>query len=113
MARREEQEAGQPLNSDRPETGEDFNLRSRMTRGASRVHHDSPTSKRCRGRHDWRGSPAIPTIVHESGRSTQWPMLTKTNHTKWSSVMMMKLQVRQMWDAVRYGDIDYHEDLRR
>jgi len=28
-------------------------------------------------------------------------------------VMMMKLQVRQMWDAVRYGDIDYHEDLRR
>nr|XP_034584548.1 uncharacterized protein LOC117847440 [Setaria viridis] len=37
-------------------------------------------------------------------------MLMKTNYMEWSSVMKVKLQVREMWDVVRYGDIDSHED---
>jgi hypothetical protein len=26
--------------------------------------------------------------------------------------MRVRLQVRHMWEAVRYGDVDYHEDRR-
>jgi hypothetical protein len=27
-------------------------------------------------------------------------------------VMRVRLQVRHMWEVVRYGDVDYHEDRR-
>ena len=39
-------------------------------------------------------------------------MLTKTNYTEWSAVMKVKLQARHMWETVRYGDVDDHEDRR-
>jgi len=39
-------------------------------------------------------------------------VLTKTNYANWSLVMKVKLQARQMWDAVEYGGVDDHEDLR-
>jgi hypothetical protein len=31
---------------------------------------------------------------------------------EWAAVMRVRLQVRHMWEAVRYGDVDYHEDRR-
>ncbi|XP_012703648.1 uncharacterized protein LOC105914958 [Setaria italica] len=36
----------------------------------------------------------------------------KTNYVEWPAVMRVRLQVRHMWEAVRYGDVDYDEDRR-
>jgi hypothetical protein len=42
-------------------------------------------------------------------------MLTKTNYNDWSLLMKVKLQARQLWEAVEFGDIEFrdvefHED---
>jgi phenylalanine-4-hydroxylase len=37
-------------------------------------------------------------------------MLTKTNYNDWSMLMKMKLQARQLWNAVEFGDFKFHED---
>jgi hypothetical protein len=54
----------------------------------------------------------IQTIVRDVGPGDGWPTLTKTNYIKWAAVMRVRLQVRHMWKAVRYGDVDYYEDRR-
>jgi hypothetical protein len=41
-----------------------------------------------------------------------WPTLTKTNYIEWAAVMRIQLQVRHMWEAVRYGEVNYYEDRR-
>jgi hypothetical protein len=38
--------------------------------------------------------------------------LTKTNYIEWVAVMRVQLQVRHMWEAVRYDDVDYYGDRR-
>jgi hypothetical protein len=40
------------------------------------------------------------------------PSPRPTNYIEWAAVMRVWLQVRQMWEAVRYGDVDYYEDRR-
>jgi hypothetical protein len=66
-----------------------------------------------------RGSPApyryhghhgIQAIVRDVGPGGGWPTLTKTNYVEWATVMRVRLQVRHMWEAVRYSDVDYYED---
>jgi hypothetical protein len=37
-------------------------------------------------------------------------MLTKLNYNGWSLLMKVKLQARQLWDAVEFGDVEFHED---
>ena len=39
-------------------------------------------------------------------------MLTKTNYHEWSLLMKVKMQARQLWDAIEYGDLPYHDDRR-
>jgi hypothetical protein len=51
-------------------------------------------------------------IVRDIGPGGGWPTLTKTNYVEWAAVMRVRLQVRHMWEAVRYDDVDYHEDQR-
>lgn len=34
----------------------------------------------------------------------------KMDYTDWSSVMKVKLQTRQMWDAIGLSDVDEHKD---
>jgi hypothetical protein len=51
-------------------------------------------------------------IVRDIGPGGGWPTLTKTNYVEWAAVMRVRLQVRHMWEAVRYCDVDYHEDRR-
>ena len=51
-------------------------------------------------------------MVRDVGPGGGWPTLTKTNYVEWAAVMEVKLQVRHMWEAVRYGDVDYDEDRR-
>ena len=60
-----------------------------------------------------RGSPAaVQTVYKDSGSGTPWPMLTKTNYHEWSLLMKVKMQARQLWDAIEYGDLPYHDDRR-
>jgi hypothetical protein len=68
--------------------------------------HDSPSPDKYHGHH------GIQAIVRDVGPGGGWPTLTKTNYIEWAAVMRVRLQVRHMWEAVRYGDIDYYEDRR-
>jgi hypothetical protein len=74
-----------------------------------------------RGLYRRRGSPSLDwyhgrrmaqAIVRDIGPDGGWPTLTKTNYVEWAAVKRVRLQVRHMWEAVRYGDVDYHEDRR-
>jgi hypothetical protein len=59
--------------------------------------------------YDHRG---IQIIVRDIGPGGGWSTLTKTNYVEWATVMRIRLQVWHMWEAVRYGNIDYYEDRR-
>lgn len=50
------------------------------------------------------------TVYRDLGAGTPWPMLTKTNYHEWSLLMKVKMQARQLWDAVDGGDVDFHND---
>jgi hypothetical protein len=72
-----------------------------------------------RGLYRRRGSPSpyryhghhgIQAIVRDVGPGGGWPTLTKTNYVEWAAVMRVRLQVRHMWEAIRYGDVHYYED---
>jgi hypothetical protein len=52
----------------------------------------------------------IQTIVRDVGPGGGWPTITKTNYIEWAAVMTVWLHVRHMWEAVRYGNVDYYED---
>jgi hypothetical protein len=64
----------------------------------------SPSPDRYHGHHE------IQAIVRDVGPGGGWPTLTKINYVEWVAVMRIRQQVRHMWEAVRYGDIDYYED---
>jgi hypothetical protein len=60
----------------------------------------------------YHGHHGIQVIVRDVGPGGGWPTLTKTNYVEWAAVMRVRLQVRHMWEAVRYGDVDYYDDRR-
>jgi hypothetical protein len=64
----------------------------------------SPSPDRYHGHHK------IQPIVRDVGPGGGWPTLIKTNYVEWAVVMRVRLQVQHMWEAVRYGDVDYYED---
>jgi hypothetical protein len=49
-------------------------------------------------------------VVREYGGPANWPMLTKTNYTQWSLVMKVKMQARNLWDAIEPGGVSLQED---
>jgi hypothetical protein len=51
-------------------------------------------------------------VVREIGPDGGWHTLTRTNYVEWAAMMRVRLQVRHMWEAVRYDDVDYYEDWR-
>jgi hypothetical protein len=53
--------------------------------------------------------PRTSTMVTMGSRPL-WPTLLKTNYVEWAAVMREQLQVRHMWEAIRYGDVDYYKD---
>jgi hypothetical protein len=67
---------------------------------------DSPSPNMYHGHH------GIQTIIRDVGPSGGWSTLTKTNYVEWAAVMKVRLQVRHMWEAVRYSDVDYYDDRR-
>ncbi len=54
----------------------------------------------------------IHRVVKESGSSTNYPVLTKTNYNDWALLMKIKLRARCLWDAVECGRaaVELHED---
>jgi hypothetical protein len=60
----------------------------------------------------YHGHRGIQAIIRDVGPDGGWPTLTKTNYIEWAAVMRIELQVRHMWEAIRYGDVDYYEDRR-
>jgi hypothetical protein len=55
-----------------------------------------------------QGHYGVQAIVRNGG----WPTLTKTNYVEWAAIMRIRLQVRHLWEAVYYGDVDFDEDRR-
>jgi hypothetical protein len=50
-------------------------------------------------------------VVREIGVGpANWPLLTKTNYTKWMLIMKIKLQVRNLWEAIEPEDVTLQED---
>jgi hypothetical protein len=50
-------------------------------------------------------------VVREIGVGpANWPLLTKTNYTEWALIMKIKLQVRNLWEAIEPGDVTLQED---
>jgi hypothetical protein len=74
-------------------------------RGLYRRHNSSSPDR-------YHGHHGIQAIVRDIGSGGGWPTLTKTNYVEWTTVMRVRLQVRHMWEAVRYGDVNYYEDRR-
>jgi hypothetical protein len=68
--------------------------------------HNSPSLDR------YHGHRGVQAIVKDIGPGGGWPTLTKTNYVEWATVIRVPLLVRHMWEAVRYGDIDYYKDRR-
>jgi hypothetical protein len=58
----------------------------------------------------YHGHHGIQAIVRDVGPGGGWPTLTKTNYVEWAAVMRVRLQVRHMWEAILYGDVDYYGD---
>jgi hypothetical protein len=68
--------------------------------------HGSPSPDRYHGHYE------IQTIVRDVDPDSRWHTLIKTNYIEWGVVMRVRLQVRHMWEAVRYDDVNYYEDRR-
>jgi hypothetical protein len=39
-----------------------------------------------------------------------WPLLTKMNYTEWALIMKIKLQAKNLWEAIESRDVTLQED---
>jgi hypothetical protein len=53
---------------------------------------------------------AVERVVVKSTVGIVYLMLTRTNYTEWSTVMQVNLQAAGLWEAVRYGRVEYRDD---
>jgi hypothetical protein len=50
-------------------------------------------------------------VVREIGVGpANWPLHTKMNYTEWALIMKIKLQARNLWEAIKPGDVTLQED---
>jgi hypothetical protein len=49
-------------------------------------------------------------VVERASSNIVYPMLTRSNYTEWSLVMMVNLQMTILWDVVESDIGDYRED---
>lgn len=71
------------------------------------------THNACHSRtHDTRcpWDVVIERVVRESGNSRKWPQLARTNYNLWSLFMKLKLQAHYLRDAIKHGDVEFHDD---
>jgi hypothetical protein len=83
-------------------------------RSSSRKPRQSHTPLHRRGSHhhdaDKPRERVVECVIRESRTSGTWPQLTKTNYTKWSLRMRLKLQAQDLSDVIEFGDGDYRDD---
>lgn len=53
---------------------------------------------------------SVQRVVREISGIANWPLLTKTNYTEWSLLMKIKMQARNLWDAIESGNVSFQED---
>jgi hypothetical protein len=67
------------------------------------------TPSRSGGNNDSGGSGQ--QVMREIGVGpANWPLLTKMNYTEWALIMKIKLQVRNLWEAIQPEDVTLQED---
>lgn len=98
-----------PANQSLAGSGSSWDIIPRGSRSSDRRCRTSPSSQR-RGCRQERSQPIVQRVIKEVGGAGTYPVLTKTNYNEWSMLMRVKLQARGLWDAIRYGDVDYQED---
>jgi len=92
------------------EEEEDRGLR---TPSRDRRRSQSPLRDRRRGRGGGRyESPHGRVVYRDSGSSTSWPMLDKSNYYEWSQTMKLRMQARDLWDAIEGGPVQFRDDRR-
>jgi hypothetical protein len=81
-------------------------------RGSSQGRRDqSPSPPPCQPRHrDGRHEVIVERVVEKSTVAIVYPMLMRTNYMEWSAVMHVNLEAAGLWEAVRYGGVEYHND---
>jgi hypothetical protein len=52
----------------------------------------------------------IEHVVEKASALIVYPIITRTNYSKWDPVMCVNLQVVGLWDAINKGFGDYHDD---
>jgi hypothetical protein len=52
----------------------------------------------------------IEHVVEKASALIVYPIITRTNYSKWAPVMCVNLQVVGLWDAINKGHGDYHDD---
>jgi hypothetical protein len=49
-------------------------------------------------------------VVHAVNGGSQWSTLKHTNYTDWVVLMRIQLQVHGLWEALKEGDYDEHDN---
>ena len=56
------------------------------------------------------GERIIERVIERPSANVSWPMLTRTNYSEWALVMMVNFQTLRVWEVVRDGINDEHDD---
>jgi hypothetical protein len=90
--------------ADKKPSGRSMSRKPRKSRSPSRRrgshHHDADRPR----------ERVVERVIRESSSTGTWPQLTKTNYNEWSLRMRLKLQARDLWDVIEFGDDDYRDD---
>jgi hypothetical protein len=57
-------------------------------------------------------SPQGRVVYRDSGSSTSWSMLDKTNYYEWSQTMKLWMQVHDLWEAIEGSPVQFRDDRR-
>jgi hypothetical protein len=89
--------------------------------GRSMSQHSSAGRSSAKGRRNQLHSPpprprhrdgawVVERVVEKTTTGIVYPMLTRMNYTEWSAVMRVNLQAAELWEAIKYGDVEYRDD---
>jgi hypothetical protein len=52
----------------------------------------------------------VERLVEKSTVGIVYPMPTCSNYMEWSAMMHVNLQAAKLWEAIRHGSVEYHDD---
>jgi hypothetical protein len=85
-------------------------LRSSAEHDSQEGHHGQSPPPHPPHHRDGKHDIVIERVVEKSTAGIIYPMLTQTNYTEWSAVMRIHLQAVGLWQAIRYGGVEYRDD---